>query len=95
MNIKRLLRNWLLSNDAAPGLVNTPEAQLSERATGNGQPTYRVTLVKAMNGRLLEVGVFKPNPRGPDWTYELYVVDDNETIADAIAKVLAIKSLEN
>jgi len=94
MTFKQLIRNWLMS-DSSPGLVSTSEAQLSERATGNGQPSYRVTLVKAMNGRLLEVGVFKPNPRGPDWTYELYVINDNETVADAIAKVLAIKSLEN
>lgn len=94
MNIKRLIRNWLMNEDSL-GLVKASEAQLSERTTGNGQPTYRVTLVKAMNGRLLEVSVFKPNPLGPDWTYELYVVDDNETIADAIARVLAIKSLEN
>jgi hypothetical protein len=94
MNIKQLIRNWLMS-ESSPGLVQASEAHLSERASGNGQPSYRVTLVKAMNGRLLEVGVFKPNPRGPDWTYELYVINDNETVADAIAKVLAIKSLEN
>jgi hypothetical protein len=94
MTFKQWLRNWLLNEDS-PGLVKASDAQLSERATGNGQPSYRVSLVKAMNGRLLEVGVYKPNPRGPDWTYEIYVVNDNETVADAIAKVLAIKSLEN
>jgi hypothetical protein len=94
MTVKQLIRNWLMSNEPILA-VPTQEAQLSERAAGNGQPSYRVTLVKAMNGRLLEIGVYKPNPRGPDWTYELYVINDNETVADAIAKVLAIKSLEN
>jgi hypothetical protein len=94
MNFKQLIRNWLM-NESSPGLVKASDAQLSERATGNGQPSYRVSLVKAMNGRLLEVGVYKPNPRGPDWTYEIYIVGENETVADSIARVLAIKSLEN
>jgi hypothetical protein len=93
MNIKQLIRNWLMS-DSSPGLVSR-ESDISDRVSGNGQPTYRLTMVKAMNGRMLEVGVFKHNPHGPDWKYELYIIDANERVADAVAKVLAIKSLEN
>jgi hypothetical protein len=94
MTFKQWLRNWLMSADSL-GLEKTSDAQLSERVSGNGQSTYRLTLVKAMNGRMLEVGVYKPNPHGPDWKYELYIIDANERVSDAVAKVLAIKALEN
>ena len=94
MNIKRWLRKWLMYETPSPGLVSR-ESDLADRVTGSGQPTYRLTLVKAMNGRMLEVGVYKSNPHGPDWKYELYIIDNDERVADAIAKVLAIKSLEN
>jgi len=93
MNIKRWFRNWLM-NDSPKGPVAN-EAEISHRVEGNGQPTYRLTLVKAVNGRLLEVGVYKANPHGPDWKYELYIIDSDERVSDAVAKVLAIKSLEN
>jgi hypothetical protein len=93
MNIKRWFRNWLM-NEAAPGLVSR-ESDISDRVSGSGQPTYRLTLVKAMNGRMLEVGVYKSNPHGPDWKFELYIIDANERVSDAVAKVLAIKALEN
>ena len=93
MTFKQWLRNWLMSSDS-PVLVSR-DAELLDRVSGNGQPTYRLTMVKAMNGRMLEVGVYKPNPQGPDWKYELYIIDSDERVSDAVAKVLAIKALEN
>ena len=93
MTFKQWLRNWLLES-TQPGLVSR-DAELSDRVSGNGQPSYRLTLVKAVNGRLLEVGMYKPNPHGPDWKYELFIIDANERVSDAVAKVLAIKALEN
>lgn len=93
MNIKRWFRNWMLSEDV-PNPVSR-ESDISDRVSGNGQPTYRLTLVKAMNGRMLEVGMYKSNPHGPDWKYELYIIDSDERVSDAVAKVLAIKALEN
>jgi hypothetical protein len=91
MGIRKWIRGWLnadLSNTIAPPI----EAAASERTS---QPTVRVSLIKAINGRLLEIGVYKPNPRGPDWTYELFIVPENATIASAITTVFAMKSLEN
>jgi hypothetical protein len=94
MTFKQWLRNWLYADGPQPGLVSR-EFDISDRVTGSGQPTYRLTLVKAMNGRMLEVGVYKANQHGPDWKYELYIIDANERVSDAVAKVLAIKALEN
>ena len=93
MNIKRWFRKWLMLDELQASVSR--EADISDRVSGNGHPTYRLTMVKAMNGRMLEVGTYKPNPHGPDWKYELYIIDADERVSDAIAKVLAIKSLEN
>lgn len=95
MNIKRWIRNWLLNENPSQPTLVARESDLSDRVNGSGAPSYRLTLVKAMNGRMLEVGVFKPNPHGPDWKYELFIIDANERVSDAVAKVLAIKALEN
>ena len=91
MTLKQWLRNWLMNDQP----VAIKDADISDRVSGNGQPTYRLTLVKAMNGRMLEVGIYKPNPHGPDWKYELFIIDNDERVSDAVAKVLAIKALEN
>jgi hypothetical protein len=50
--------------------------------------TRRVELVKAINGNLIEVWT-RPSPQH-DWRAEVYIVKDDETMADAIATVLLI-----
>lgn len=94
MNIRKWLRGWLNAD-----LVINP----SRPAVGGGasehernyQPSVRVSVLPAMNGRVLEVGVYKPNPRGPDWTFELFIVPENATLASAITTVLAMKAVEH
>ena len=48
----------------------------------------RVELIQALNGRVLEVNTRLPNQ---DWYCELYLVRDDESVADAIATVLVLK----
>lgn len=50
-------------------------------------------VIKAMNGTAIRVGTFKPNPHGPDWTYELYLVGEHQSLADAFTTILAIKAI--
>lgn len=91
MSIRKWIRGWL-NADLHIDPPRAIEAQGHERSS---QPTVRVSVLHAMNGRLLEVGVYKPNPRGPDWTYDLFVVPENATLAAAITTVLAMKAVEN
>lgn len=88
--LRRAVRSWL-NGDLF--VKQTVEAQGFER--NDGQPTYRVSVIKAVNGTVLELGVFKRNPHGPDWTHELYIVGENERISAAIERVLVIKKLES
>lgn len=91
------LRNWIrcwLGFDADAKQVPPPSDVLASPER-NTCPTFRVSLVPAINGKVLEVGTYKPNPRGPDWTFELFIVPENATVASAIATVMAMKAVEN
>ena len=50
--------------------------------------TRRVEIVKAINGNLIEVWTRQSQQH--DWKAEVYIVKDDETMADAIATVLLI-----
>lgn len=53
-------------------------------------PNCRVELIPAVNGRLLRIGAYKPNQHGPDWTFTLYVIPDDQSLPDAIATCLVL-----
>jgi hypothetical protein len=100
MSIKHWLRNWLL--DDGRKVVNMNYADqpaldtVSNRLDAVGEEACQLTfaVVKAINGRIIKVSSYKPVQRGPDWTHELYIVKDDEKIPDVIARIMAIKSLE-
>jgi hypothetical protein len=52
------------------------------------------SFVRAVNGTIIKVSKFKHNPNGPDWTHEMHIVREDETIQDAVLKVIAINALE-
>lgn len=58
------------------------------------QAKIRLGIIKAMNGNLIEVSTYKPNPHGPDWKNEVYIVREDESLGDAIKVILATKALE-
>ena len=49
--------------------------------------------MEAMNGKLLEVSTYKPNPRGPDWTTSYWIMDERP-LTEQLATVLIMKGLE-
>ena len=55
----------------------------------NAESRVRVELIQALNGRVLEINTRKN--LNDDWDCELYIVQDNEALADAIATVLVMK----
>ena len=87
MSIKRWIRNWLASSD------KLSSAPLIER-DDIGRPEMTFSFVRAVNGTIIKVSKFKHNPNGPDWTHEMHIVREDETIQDAVLKVIAIYALE-
>lgn len=53
------------------------------------------TVIKCANGKLVKVSDYKPTKsHHPDWQHEIYIVKDDEKVPDVIARVMAIKALE-
>jgi len=69
------LQNTVVSRDYAP------------KTTATGR--VRVELLEALNGRVLEIH-HRPHVN-VDWETDLYIVRDDEALADAIATVLVLK----
>jgi hypothetical protein len=57
------------------------------------QPAFRLGVIAASNGRILEMSTYKPNSHGPDWTAELFIVPEDQTLAQCITTILTVKGL--
>jgi hypothetical protein len=57
------------------------------------QPAFRLGVIAASNGRILEMSTYKRNPNGPDWTAELFIVPEDQTLAQCISTILTVKGL--
>jgi hypothetical protein len=60
-------------------------------------PEIMVKMVPAVNGRLLEVSTKKSNPMHHghfDWEHEMFIVEEGQTLSQAIAMVMIMKGLE-
>jgi hypothetical protein len=97
---KKLLYRWAMTGGNALS-ENTPRRpDFAEVISGksnqqvNGDAYIQVALRKAVNGTILEVGTFKPNPRGPDWTYAHYVMMEGDDLSHAVAALLVKQRLE-
>jgi hypothetical protein len=56
-------------------------------------PSFRIGVVKAMNGRILEVSSYTPNKHGPDWTTEMFIVPEDQPLTQALTTLLILKGL--
>lgn len=53
------------------------------------------TVMKVSNGKLVKVSEYKPTKsHHSDWVHEIYIVKDDEKVPDVIARIMAIKALE-
>jgi hypothetical protein len=57
------------------------------------QASFRLGVINAANGRILEMSTYKHNNHGPNWTSELFIVPDDQTLAECISTILTIKGL--
>ncbi len=73
---------------------DAPIAANQTIGSGDGmEPTFRLGIVNAMNGKAIEISTFKRNPHGPDWTSQLFLVPEHQTLAEAITMVLVLKNI--
>ena len=105
VKIGRFIHNALMeakkAKDKASEAMPNPAESPLVTAIGHsspaldGQPETSFSVIKCTNGKLLKVSEFKPvKGPGPDWKHELYIVKDDEKVPDVIARIMAIKALE-
>lgn len=96
MGLRTLIRNWLNEDDTLP----EPALKAHDNAV-NASPvvdcdensTFRMSVSRAINGKIITLSTYKRNPHGPDWTHEFYLVRDDERLVDALTVCLAMKTL--
>jgi len=88
--MRKLLKKFMLwvMEERSRGISLTVE-QDQERP----QASFRLGVINAANGRILEMSTFKRNNHGPDWTNELFIVPEDQTLAECISTILTIKGL--
>lgn len=87
--IKRII-HWAIADspktNSVLGIVDsTPRSEVT--------PSLRIGVLKAMNGCVLEVATFKHNPHGPDWTSDMFIVPEDQTLTQALTTLLVLKGL--
>lgn len=80
---------WALREEDRRGLSSNKLEVLRSEST----PSFRIGVMKAMNGRILEVSTYKPNNHGPDWTNEMFIVPEDQTLTEALTTLLVLKGL--
>ena len=58
-------------------------------------PRTQFTVAKVVNGTIIIVAEYKPTKsHHSDWVNEIHIVKDDERVPDVIARIMAIKALE-
>jgi hypothetical protein len=91
MSIKRWIRNWLLNENA------TLSTKMSRADVESSQEHgAQISINEAMNGRVLTIRTYRPNnPQyGNNWTSELYVLKDGESLTEVLTMLLTLKGID-
>lgn len=86
--IRNLLRRWLTQPDRAE------VTKSSVYAVEDSQSGFTLTVMNAINGKVIHIRTYQPQRNGPDWKTEYYIVPDGEKLTDAVAILLMAKNLE-
>ena len=90
MSIKRWIRNWLHSDGISLNMNRTADV---ESPPEQGAQIY---INEAINGRVLTIRTHRPNNAqyANNWTSELYVLKDGESLTEALTMLLTLKGID-
>ena len=95
MNIKKKIRDWLMSDSD----INQPAEKLTASndyvPSFYDDPAFRFTIRPAKGGHVIEVvsmggGLQKRQPAGT-----LYIISDGQSISEELSKIFTIENLKN
>jgi len=89
MSIKSWIRNWLHSG----GIALSSRTADVESSQEHG---VQISINEAINGRVLTIRTYRPNnPQyGNNWTSELYVLKDGESLTEVLTMLLTLKGVD-
>ena len=70
--------------------ISIPEAVAASDEPHN----FNLSIMNAMNGKVIQIRSYQPQSRGPDWKTEYYIVPEGERLTDAVSVLLMAKNLE-
>jgi len=90
MSIRRWIRNWL-NNDGVT--LQMGRSEVDDRTQEHGA---QISIAEAINGRVLTIRTYRPNNAqySGNWTSELYVLKEGESLPDALTMLLLMKGLK-
>jgi len=91
--MRKLLRKFVVWVMGANERRDDRPVLVAEADQERLQASFRLGVIAAANGRILEMSTFKRNNHGPDWTSELFIVPEDQTLAECISTILTIKGL--
>lgn len=86
---KEWILNWLRSEPPALRMNLSSTAQVPDET-----PNFTLSIMNAINGKVIHIRTHKPQRNGPDWVSEYYIVPDGEKLTDAVSILLMAKNLE-
>jgi hypothetical protein len=94
MSIRGWIYNWLMSTPKQR-LNRASELIASDDELGGADASTNLRIVKAMNGKVLEIRTYtKSSHGGHNLQTQIYIVPEDVRLTDAITHVLTIKALE-
>ena len=105
MSLRSVIFNWLVSERKERELREGVSVTLRDSSEPNMPPLggalrnaggsqTSISIIPALNGRVIEIGNYRQNMHGPDWTYEHYVVPEGENLETAMSAILLIKGVK-
>jgi hypothetical protein len=86
---------WIAAAEAGANGKETVKLRIPGETPGMyTPPTVRLGVHDAMNGRVLEVQTYTPNPHGPDWKSEFFLVPEGENLSEAVTMLLIAKNIK-
>lgn len=85
--LRRKFYNWMLQVGKGQAIAS-PEVAVEE------PNNFTLTVMNAMNGKVIQIRTYQPQQRGPDWKTEYYIVPEGERLSDAVSILLMAKNLE-
>jgi len=94
--MRKLLRKfvvWVMgANNRNETKLGGAIPSVREDVSHSSQPKFRLAVIAAANGRILEMSTFKRNNHGPDWKTEYYILEEGR-LAEQIAVVMTMRGM--